>query len=675
MKHPAGILLLLLLTSLAFPVSSAAGDPCDFVSGGAVGFSREQVLACFESVPFRHHDLENLLAVIRQHRSFSDLAELYDERVGWVERLNALDDPETEEDFPNDYAMHEAFEAEHKAFLNPHIRYQPPRCYWQMLAAFVPFDFGVTTRFLQDGESQIVFIESAALRPDLYQYVTGIDAGQFVGMKVVAINGTPVLDYFRTFGREKLALDGNDGVHLNAILTLGLYSIRFDAADALPERSADEYLLESRNGKRFSVTLPWVFAPRYFFGLSTLPLTSSTAEFIDRCREPFPTAPTAVGLEEAPEGLRRDNGEIDRERRRFAQQRIGGPQVTDKDFFEVPPGLVGQNIEVIVPLTDNAIVLQYKQNVTAIRLWNTVDWIDVVRAGIEYACRNSERLILDLRRNGGGNDTVTRWLYHHLFPEDDDLAEAKPPMRVRNDRAGLNEFLDKSALFDSLLVPLGFPPCAVGLGPACFTDLTTGDPLPLDELDWFRDPSILEWRGGAPVSLSREVGLGQNLVGVFPEFDVSSCAGKFQGKNLILLTHGVNASGGYFLPAIFKGKGVIVSTGGFVDEPLAMGMARGGPTLSAHIWAWHAAWMEYYSGGWITFETDYAQTERRVFSNMETWGVYRNDDRTTLHLDEPVEADLRLDVWSDSFLTEGYTYGRLLEAVDGMAGGGSLDGL
>lgn len=376
MKHPAGILLLLLLTSLAFPVSSAASDPCDFVSGGAVGFTREQVIACFESVPFRHDDLQNILAVIRQHRSFSDLAELYDERVGWVERLNALDDPETEEDFPSDFAMHEALKAEHKAFLDPHIRYQPPRCYWQMLAAFVPFDFGATTRFLEDGESQIVFIESASIRPDLYRYVTGI--------------------------------------------------------------------------------------------------------------------------EEAPEGLWRDDGELDRERRLFAQQRIGGPQVTDKDFFEVPPGLVGQNIEVIVPPTDNAIVLQYKRNITAIRLWNTVDWIDVVRTGIEHACQNSERLILDLRRNGGGNDTVTRWLYHHLFPEDDELAEAKSVMGLRNDRAALNEFLFNSARFDNLLVPLGFPPCAVGLGPACFTDLTTGDPLPLDELDWFQEPSILEWRGGAP---------------------------------------------------------------------------------------------------------------------------------------------------------------------------------
>lgn len=105
-----------------------------------------------------------------------------------------------------------------------------------------------------------------------------------------------------------------------------------------------------------------------------------------------------------------------------------------------------------------------------------------------------------------------------------------------------------------------------------------------------------------------------------------------------------------------------------------MARRRTGPTFSAHIWAWQAAWMEYYSGGWITFETDYAQTERRVFSNMETWGVYRKADRTTLHLDEPVEADLRLDVWSDSFLTEGYTYGRLLEAVDEAYRSGNLDG-
>lgn len=411
--------------------------------------------------------------------------------------------------------------------------------------------------------------------------------------------------------------------------------------------------------------MPWVFVWRGAVGLPALPLSSSTAEFVDLCSEPFPTAPSAAGAA-SYEQLRKDDDEIDRQRRLFVQERIGGPEVTDKDFFEVPPGLYGEKIEVIVPETNNAVVLQFKNNVTAIRLFDTGNWIDVARAGIEHACQTSDRLILDVRRNGGGNDTVIRWLVHHLFPDDDVVEVGKIPLRMRNDQAGANEFFYNSALFEDLLVPFGFPPCAVSIGPTCFMDLDTGEPLPREAFDWFLDPSFIEIRGGVPVSLSGQVGLGQHLSGLFPEFDVASCAGRFTGKNLILLTGGTNASGGYFLPAAFKDKGVIVSTGGFVGEPISMGIARSGPTVSAHVWAWFAAWMEYYSEGLITFETEYAQFNRLVFSNMETWGAYRKDDRTILHFNDPVEADLHVDVWSDSFDTEGYVYSRVLEAVDGM---------
>ncbi len=651
------ILLLFLLITLVFPLRAAA-DPCDFTSGGAITFTQEQVFACFESVPFRHDDLENILDVVAQHRSFSDLAELYDARTGWVDRFNALYD----EEFTSDYRMHVALTAEHKSLLNPHVRYRPPRCYHETFVAFVPFDFGVTTRFLKEGEDQIVFIEGAPLAPDLYQFATGIDARELVGMKVVEINGVPALDYFRAFGREQLLLDDNDGVHLNAVMGSLNYSVRFGVNDYFPERGADFYLLESRNRKRFSVTMPWVFVWRGAVGLPALPLSSSTEEFVEFCMEPFPTAPAAAGLD----GFWHDNGEIDRQRRAFVQERIGGPGVTNKDFFEVPPGLLGKHVEIIEPSTNEAVILQFRNNVTAIRLFNTGSWVDVARAGIEHACQNSDRLILDVRRNGGGNDTVIRWIAHHLFPEEDLVEVGKVPVRIRNDEAAANEFFYNSAWFESLLVPLGFPPCAVSFGPTCFMDLDGGDPLPLEDLDWFLDPSVVEMRAGVPVSLSDQVGLGQHLSGLFPDFDVASCAGRFTGKDLILLTSGTNGSGGYFLPAAFKGKGVIVTTGGFVGEPISMGIARSGPTMSAHTWAWLAAWMEYFSDGLVTFDTQYAQFDRFVFSNMETWGAYRKDDRSILHFDDPVEADLHVDVWSDSFFTEGYVYSRVLEAVDAM---------
>ncbi|MCP3962595.1 MAG: hypothetical protein GY719_32545 [bacterium] len=658
------------LAFLLLPLRLAAADPCDFASSGAVAFPWDQVVACYETVPFHHDDLENILAVIAQDRSFSDLAELYDARSGWVASLSALDDPTTEEDYLGDFAMHNAIKAEHKNLLNSHVTYVAPQCYWNMLIAFVPFDFGVTTRFLEPAEKQIVFIEDASIGSDLYQLATGIDAAELVGMKVVAINGTPALEYFRAFGREQLKRDDNDGSNLSSILNRLDYSLRASAEHAfIPDRGADEYLLESRNGRRFTVTLPWVFAWRGLLSPS-LPLTASTEEFIELCMEPFPPLSSAESIESLEKSWRRGDPP-NREQSWFVKTKASGPEVTAKDFFEVPPGQVGKHIEVIFPQADGAEVLQYKNHVTAIRLAHTDDWIDEVRAGIEHACQNSERLIIDLRGNGGGGDVAIRWLHQHLFPEEEDLAQAgKIPFRVRNDNAKLNEYLFKVALFQSLAVPMGFPPCVDVLtgqiplwGPMCWMDLESGEPLPLSDLDWFLSPSITELRAGVPVSLSRQVGHSQLLSRTFPEFDASSCAGRFAGENLIFLTDGTNGSGGYTLPAAFKGEGVIATMGGFVDEPIAMGRARSGSKGQAWLWASVVDFIEGLTGGFISFDEEYVQFERNVTSSMEVWGAYRKD-RTTLHFDEPVEADLHLHVWSDSFETHGYVYGRLLEAVD-----------
>jgi hypothetical protein len=81
---------------------------------------------------------------------------------------------------------------------------------------------------------------------------------------------------------------------------------------------------------------------------------------------------------------------------------------------------------------------------------------------------------------------------------------------------------------------------------------------------------VVEERGGVALSLSRFVSLPN--IGD-PEFDSASCAGRFQGDDLVFITDGSNASGGYFLPASFKGEGVIVSVGGVVGEPMATGGA------------------------------------------------------------------------------------------------------
>ena len=48
---------------------AGAADPCDFVTGSPVAFTQAQVMRCYQSVPFRRDDLQNITAVIEQHPS------------------------------------------------------------------------------------------------------------------------------------------------------------------------------------------------------------------------------------------------------------------------------------------------------------------------------------------------------------------------------------------------------------------------------------------------------------------------------------------------------------------------------------------------------------------------------------------------------------------------------
>ena len=90
------------VTAHAAPVT---GDPCDFTA--AIGFDRDQVLACFRSVPFcpeggagpscdRDAQVAHLRAAIE---GFSDLRDVYDATGHWRARLDAVAKAEFKSDF------------------------------------------------------------------------------------------------------------------------------------------------------------------------------------------------------------------------------------------------------------------------------------------------------------------------------------------------------------------------------------------------------------------------------------------------------------------------------------------------------------------------------------------------------------------------------------------------
>jgi hypothetical protein len=666
------------------PIAQATvGDPCDFVSSGATSFSPEQVLSCYRSVPFEPADLLNIIDVIEQHRSFSDLAEIYDARVHWRQALAAL-----EHDYPNDMAMHDAIKREHHDFGNVHVSYFPPQCYSALLIGFTPLEFGSVVRNDGAGDEQLIFVESAPLA-SRYQAATAIDASSLVGQRVVSINGVPVLDYFRAYA-ESLNIHEDAGGGLNGILSSDTYSIRINGGgDYFPERSADEYVFETIDGKRSTLTLPWVFIPKStLLPNSALPLTRSSEQFIRLCQVgPEVTAPTSTAdagapgnLSQAaqPFGIDAERDELVRRLGASAAQRLTRapsagltPAVPSKEhtgaatsYHEVPPERLGQGVEVVVPSTNNATVLQYDGHVTALQLLDTVAWVDVARQGVEYACEHSDRLIVDLRGNGGGNDTVIRWLHHYLFPERGQLIEAGLlPFRMRNDNPAFSELLESSARFMAEYAPaLGIDPCASSFTPGCLTDVETGEPLVADTT-WFASPTVVEERADVPVSLSRQVAVW-NVND--PEFDSASCAGRFRGDSLVFITDGRNASGGYFLPASFEGEGVIVNTGGFVGEPMAMGRALSGGSIPGTTWAALAASIEEATVGEIHFDSDFIPLVRPVNTRMEMLGIYRKD-RRTLHIEAPVRADLHVNVWTDLPGSNGFVYQRVLNAVDEAA--------
>jgi hypothetical protein len=600
--------------------------------------------------------------------------------VGWRRALDKL----AHRNYASDFALHEALKREHKSFRNPHVAYSPPACYWGMLNAFIPLDFGSTLIGSGRQRRQVVFVEGAPILPDFYQQVTGVDARALVGSRVVTINGLPALEYFRRYASEQKTHEDAGG-SLNGILTNFDYSLRGGSAhDFVPQRPADEFVFETAAGTRQVLELPWVFLLlEPFLGDEVLPASASTQEFSDLCRTAFAPGSAAnagVELPDARWGLRDEALDSWRTRTLAALTRVApmaarssaepstagaersAPRLasSNQPYYEMPPEQAGQDIQEIIPLTNSAQVLQFGEDVTAIRVFDTIAWVDVAREGVEYACDHSQRLIIDVRNNGGGNDTVIRWLHHYLFPEQGQLTNAGLlPLRLRNDDPVFNEIMFNFGLAAQYLPELGLPACALPFAPGCITDVDTGSPVPVSEVDWFLTRPWREKRGGRNISLSRQFGLPN--IGT-PAFDVASCAGRFKGDKLVFVTNGSNASGGYFLPAAFKGDGVIVNTGGYAGERMAMGRARGGATVSGAFWSDAAQAIEAISDGQISFEHEVIALQRPVDTQMETFGAYR-EDRRTLHILDPIEADLHVDVWTDSPGSEGFVYERVLRAV------------
>jgi hypothetical protein len=665
---PRFLFACLVLLGLAASAPARATDPCDLNTGASV-FAWDQVMACYTGVPYSQADLDNAVAFISAARERSDLREVYEAQFGWRAKLATLGT----QTFANDFAMQMALMRNHKEFYNPHWRYRRPWCYSGLVAAFMPFDFGSTvTRAKKGKQQQIVFIESAAFRPDLYAEFTGIDASQYVGMKVVSINGVDAMQFFRDFGRDELRFDTNDGENFNEAMQNAAYSIRISPThDMPPDHGSDTYVLEQANGTRVTVVMPWVFAPRTAFGSWQDPLPSSTAQFQARCQQESEasylanlSAQSSQDESAIASRMTREAGELDfvrdlREKRAMTQRlrkTYGGNNAIG--YFDVPPGNMNMPLISVVPKNGGAAAYAIDDKATILRLDDFVqDWKAEVIAATDYACANTDRLVIDMRNNGGGYVDQVGWLTGHLFPERTTVRELSLVGRMLNSNTGRNDFVSRMTQWVDTYYGPGF--CAIAYEPACFLDPDSGQRL--TALDWYTNPVNWESRGGQNESLTRLVGFSNDRPDYVPGTDPIACPGKFQGNTLVLLTNGTGASGGYFFPEAIRDQSVFVSAGGLIGEPLVSGIARGGAVwgMNGFEAAWEQWFIKYYYGPAVD---PLPYMVRDADSYMEQPGMYDRDGNG-LTAEANSLGNTRIDVWADSPETDGYVYRKVIGAA------------
>ena len=651
---------------------TAAADPCDF--SGAPAFGYDQVLACYRSVPFCSDKADPVLcdrdaqvAHLREAiEGFSDLRDTYDAKYHWRAQLDAI----SRTTFASDYDQFVAFGELFANFRSDHWTYYGPSCFEEVLFELIPINFG--SAFAKVGPhhdlEQIIYLRQAHAEgaggfdlsgySSFYKSTTGIDVGPLVGQRVVSINGQAPLHFFREWGKKSLRQDDNDGINLMSILDEAGYTLRSGSFNPFPESRSITLVLETSQGVRSTIELPWIFIPFAALGYGT-PLPASSQEFRDVCFQPA-AAPAGAAPSVAAVRERRAVSERNLKRRAHVDAvtaRLGhaAPLRGHADFSEVPPDQLGKDITEIFPLSDGARSVAYLDDTVAFQIRSSFlePWDEELDAGARYACDHAQRLIVDMRGNLGGYISRAERLGHYLQNVPSVFPSAIFPYRELAESPALNEFRQLS----EQLVPLGYPACYAGFEAACNLDARTGHPI--TDPSWYKNV-FLEYRGKAVEELTPQVTYDSQLD---PSF-VIPCAGKFKGKNLIVLLNGLNSSAAFFAPELLRKAGTIVVTGGLAGEPMTTGRARGGPVLETSDFVETADLLHDALGQ--TVQHALPALPRPVAFHLE-YDAFYEADRKDLYVDHPPVGEIQVPFWSNTLDTDGAAYRAVVSAVERRA--------
>ncbi|MEM7678950.1 MAG: hypothetical protein AAF449_23470, partial [Myxococcota bacterium] len=297
----------------------------------------------------------------------------------------------------------------------------------------------------------------------------------------------------------------------------------------------------------------------------------------------------------------------------------------------------------------------FKNHTTAIQLQNNFvsDWREQVRQGAAYACENSRNLIIDVRSNFGGRGDLVQWLNRYFQPDNAGPADVNLVLRELSQEPTAVELRTLATLAQDLgITP---PSCVTGFERQCFVDVPGLNPL--TSPNWFSDPIVSERRGRQVESMTRLLAFPDGDV---PANEVIPCPGKFEGRRLIVLANGLNASAGFFGAEPLRNVGTIVTTGGIFHRLIATGRARGGATTSSLFPRFVQDFLTGVTG--VPASNPLPVFNRDIRFNYEFYGLYEGNLKD-LYVEGDLLGDLHVNVWSNSRDTDGFVYGKVLRGV------------